>query len=254
MTVVLPHVFGTDPPSPPVPLQNLDDNFNAIVALLNPALTKLATFAVGGFAIVGSATTTNIGATGVGYVQITGTTTITAFDNVTAGTIIFVEFAGILTLTQNITSLILPNAANIVTGAGDTAIFVSEGSGNWRCLSYNRAKSFFASTAQTITAAGQLVIAHGLGQIPDYIVVELRNVTPEANYTAGQQVQIAPGPMGTSASNLGLSLIKDVTNLTLRFGSGAAVFHLPDATTGADTALTPANWTVVVKAGLFPGH
>ena len=48
-------------------------------------------------------------------------------------------FDGILTLAHNATSLILPGAANIPTAAGDTAILVSEGSGNWRCLAYNRA-------------------------------------------------------------------------------------------------------------------
>jgi hypothetical protein len=49
------------------------------------------------------------------------------------------RFAGILILTYNATSLILPTAANITTAAGDTAIFISEGSGNWRCVDYVRA-------------------------------------------------------------------------------------------------------------------
>ena len=44
-------------------------------------------------------------------------------------------------LTHNATSLILPGGANISTAAADTAIMVSEGSGNWRCLAYQRAVS-----------------------------------------------------------------------------------------------------------------
>jgi len=48
-------------------------------------------------------------------------------------------FTGALTLTHNATSLILPGAASITTAAGDVAVFVSEGSGNWRCVSYTKA-------------------------------------------------------------------------------------------------------------------
>lgn len=86
-----------------------------------------------------SATTTNIGAAAGNKVNITGVTTITAFDTVQAGTVRFVRFTGILTLTHNGTSLILPSAANITTAAGDCAIFISEGSGNWRCWNYSLA-------------------------------------------------------------------------------------------------------------------
>jgi hypothetical protein len=45
----------------------------------------------------------------------------------------------VLTLTHNATSLILPGATNITTAANDTALLISEGSGNWRCWSYTRA-------------------------------------------------------------------------------------------------------------------
>lgn len=86
------------------------------------------------FVNVASGATTNIGAATSPNVNITGTTTITAFDNVDAGIKRFAKFAGALTLTHNATSLILPGAANITTTAGDTAIFISEGSGNWRCI------------------------------------------------------------------------------------------------------------------------
>lgn len=88
---------------------------------------------------VASATTTDIGAAASNYVQITGTTTITGLGTIASGVYRDVVFAGALTLTHNATSLILPTGANITTAAGDTAVFASEGSGNWRCLSYQRA-------------------------------------------------------------------------------------------------------------------
>jgi hypothetical protein len=85
---------------------------------------------------VASATTTPIGATMSANVIVSGVVTITAFDNVLAGIVKLVKFTGILTLTHNGTSLILPGAVNITTGAGDQAIFRSLGSGNWECVSY----------------------------------------------------------------------------------------------------------------------
>lgn len=85
---------------------------------------------------IASASTTDLSsATGV-YATITGTVTITAFGTENAGVLRILRFSGALTLTHNSTSLILPGAANITTTAGDAAIFVSEGSGNWRCISY----------------------------------------------------------------------------------------------------------------------
>lgn len=88
---------------------------------------------------IASATTTDIGAaTGVS-VTITGTTTITGLGTKAAGCIRCVTFSGALILTYNATSLILPTSASITTAAGDTAIFQSLGSGNWKCLAYTRA-------------------------------------------------------------------------------------------------------------------
>lgn len=85
---------------------------------------------------IASATTTDLGSKAAHYLTISGTTTITGLGTVKAGTLKFVRFSGALTLTHNGTSLILPGATNITTVAGDTAVFVSEGSGNWRCLDY----------------------------------------------------------------------------------------------------------------------
>lgn len=86
---------------------------------------------------IASASTVDLGSTTDLYIEITGTTTITSFGT-TPNIWRMVRFAGALTLTHNGTSLILPGAANITTAASDTAIFVSDGSGNWRCVGYQR--------------------------------------------------------------------------------------------------------------------
>lgn len=88
---------------------------------------------------IASAATISVGEGG--YFVVTGTTTITDIDFATdrAGRAVWVKFAGVLTLTHNATTLILPTGANITTAAGDTACFISEGTDNVRCVAYQRA-------------------------------------------------------------------------------------------------------------------
>jgi hypothetical protein len=144
-------------------------------------------------ASIASAATVNIGAAAGNYLTVTGTTTITAFDTVQAGTERTLEFAGALTLTHNATSLILPGAANIVTAAGDVAIFRSEGSGNWRCIHYTRASrapggqilvfaNYNGATA-TLNKGFNIssVTKNGTG---DY-TFNFTNALPDVNYAVG---------------------------------------------------------------------
>lgn len=111
---------------------NLDDNLREIEKVVRQDLAHKG-------ADIASATTTDLGAVAGLMHDITGTTTITGFGTVSAGIWKIVKFEGALTLTHNSTSLILPGGANITTANGDVGIFISEGSGNWRCLSYTRA-------------------------------------------------------------------------------------------------------------------
>lgn len=93
----------------------------------------------GNASTVSSAGTTNIVTTSSQNVTISGGTTITGFSTAPAGVKRFITFASSLTLTHHATNLILPGAANITTGAGDTCIAISLGSGNWRVSHYSRA-------------------------------------------------------------------------------------------------------------------
>ncbi|MBF8732790.1 hypothetical protein IRZ59_20350 [Pseudomonas guariconensis] len=83
-----------------------------------------------------SAATVNIGAALANTINISGTTTINSLGTIAAGARRTLIFQGALTLTHNATSLILPSGADIVTKAGETADFISLGSGNWRCIEY----------------------------------------------------------------------------------------------------------------------
>jgi len=85
---------------------------------------------------IASAAVTDIGAAASTAVAITGNNTITSLGTA-PNCIRFVRFAGALALTHNAVSLILPGGGNIVTAAGDAAIFKSDASGNWRAISYS---------------------------------------------------------------------------------------------------------------------
>lgn len=87
---------------------------------------------------VASASTCDIGAVQGGKVAISGTTTITSFGTA-KNRLRFGRFSGVLTLTYNATSLILPGGSNITTAAGDTFIAMSDNSGNWTVTDYTRA-------------------------------------------------------------------------------------------------------------------
>lgn len=97
-------------------------------------------FSQGQPADLASATTTDIGLQNTTVLNITGTTTITSFGLNYNGPR-FLRFAGVLTLTHNATTLILPGGANITTAANDCAIVVPSGTpaNGWRVVGYMRA-------------------------------------------------------------------------------------------------------------------
>jgi len=133
----------------------------------------------GAQAPIASAPTTDLGTLGANIAQVNGTTTITSFGSSAslARPLYVLTFTGILTLTYNATSLILPGNQNILTAAGDSAIALYLGSGNWQVLSYSKA-------AVTITG-GPVVTLLGT----PFAVI---NNTTLANIT-GFSVPLIPG-------------------------------------------------------------
>lgn len=109
---------------------NLDDNLRMIQSVVRYTMASDT---------IASATTTDLGTKESQYLTVSGTTTITSLGTISAGIAKYVTFSGALLLTHNATSLILPSATSITTAAGDTARFLSLGSGNWKCLSYTKA-------------------------------------------------------------------------------------------------------------------
>lgn len=172
----------------------------------------------GGTATLASAATVDLGAAAASAITVSGTTTITSFGaSAVAGTAKFLSFSGALTLTHNATSLILPSGANIATSAGDQAIAIHLGSGNWSLWSYTRASG--------LPVANQAV---PVGTVLDYAGFNL----PDDNYAfaAGQCLVRTAHPLlapalGKTQSGTRVSGNATFTSLadTTMFGAGMQV-------------------------------
>lgn len=86
---------------------------------------------------IASATTTDIGAATGNFVDITGTTTITSFGTVKAGTKRTLHFDSALTITYNATSMITLTGGDYKVAAGEVMEWTSLGSGNWQQTGMN---------------------------------------------------------------------------------------------------------------------
>ena len=89
----------------------------------------------------------------------------------------------------------------------------------------------FVSTDQTITLAGALTLAHGLGVAPRFTQVMLVCQTAEAGYSAGDVVTILYRSP---------TVRPDATNLNIRYSDAA--INVNHNSTGLQTVITAAKW------------
>ncbi len=123
---------------------------------------------------IASGATTDLGSVPEGGVLVSGSAAIASLGTTTpAGQIKFVEFTGTPTLDYNATSLILPTGANITAAAGDTAIFLALGSGNWIDIAYQRA----TGDALALTIPAGFITATML-----QAGIALTNLTPDLGF------------------------------------------------------------------------
>jgi hypothetical protein len=108
----------------------------------------------------------------------------------------------------------------------------------------------FTSTDQTITSAGSLTIAHGLGVVPIHIHGAIVCQTSELGYSIGDIVQVAVTYYrGTGNVDNGLSIVADATNLNIRFSSNGSNFTLINKSNGNGGAITNTRWKLRLYAG-----
>ncbi len=125
------------------------------------------------------------------YVNVTGTTPIDNLGIMTPGTRRLLRFSTAVILAHHAGAFILPTGSNITTANGDTAEFLSIGSGIWLCLGYNRIDGSYvgmqksadiasATTTDLSTATGFFVdvtgttTITGLGTVPSGRMITVR--------------------------------------------------------------------------------
>lgn len=106
--------------------------------------------------------------------------------------------------------------------------------------------TWFTSAWQTITAAGTLTLAHGLGASPQIIVPEIICRTANLGYAVGEIVMVNPSAHGIAWTRA-LSLRYDATNVYVVFGAAAASLQIGD-TSGNQNPITNASWEFRVRA------
>lgn len=182
---------------------------------------------------IASATTTDIAGTSGFFNDITGTTTITGLGTVATGIHKVIKFEGALTLTHNATSLILPGGASITTADGDIGWFISEGSGNWRCISYQRASGkpvvqLTSGTEQASTSGTEIDFT----SIPSWVKrITIQFVGVSTDGTSNFLVQL--GDSG-GVENTGYTSGAVITN-TPASTSSTAGFVISSGTTASST-------------------
>lgn len=125
-------------------------------------------------------------------------------------------------------------------------ILTSNGGGadpSWTTPPFSKS---FTSADQTITSAGALTIAHGLGTVPLIVQARLVCQTSENGYTAADVLVV--DVTNALALNRGVSVVVDSTNLNVRYGSDAAAFSVLNKTTGTAATITNANWKLRLLA------
>lgn len=98
-----------------------------------------------------------------------------------------------------------------------------------------------------ITAGGPLTLTHGLGIAPKWRAYILKCLTTDIGYAVGDEIDIdVQIPSGNASA--GLSAVVNATTFSIRFGSSAQTFALPNKGTGASQNITNSRWALVMRA------
>ena len=106
----------------------------------------------------------------------------------------------------------------------------------------------YNSGNQTVSSAGALSLAHGLGREPIILNLWLKCLSSEAGYTTDDKVLLQNVISTSGSDGFGVGVKADSTNITVRFGNQGQPLIITHATTGVGTVLTNSSWALVVDA------
>ena len=115
---------------------------------------------------IASATAIELGAATGGFVHVTGTTSIATLGTANAGVQRLVKFTGALVLQHDNAKIVLPGGANILTAAGDIALFVSQGANLWELAAGRRASGIPWGYAEPAAPTMKVVDLPGAFTVP----------------------------------------------------------------------------------------
>ena len=189
------------------------------------------------------------------YYDVTGTTNFVAF-TVTAGRWFILQFDGILTMTHHATNLDLPGEDDIITAAGDVAVFFATGTNTVQCVNYTRVSgkpvitdfvnadinASAAIATSKLSGAVTGIASHGLGALATLGSVDTGQITANAvDETKIKDAFVADFTEVTVASGDSL-LLGDATDSgnTKRDTVQGVLDLVHDATIGLATMWIPA--------------
>jgi hypothetical protein len=106
---------------------------------------------------------------------------------------------------------------------------------------------YYVSADQTITNAGSLTLAHGLGRKPVLIQMWLKCTTANLNYSVNDEIPWWGNSDGDgSLGGADPSIVCDATNLNVRYGATNQL--VTNKTSGVREAITTASWRAIFKA------
>lgn len=107
---------------------------------------------------------------------------------------------------------------------------------------------YFESTEQTITSAGTLTIAHGLGVEPKTVTLVGVCKVADSGYAVNDVLFMPNSISSSAADNFGAAVTVDATNIYVRYGAATTVFNTLNKGTGTGANLTNTSWRIKFRA------